>query len=106
MTTTGAAVPLACVPGAIPADERAGHFALAAELFGAAQERREVEEGYAFRWGAERVEQVMRFVLNERLCCPFLEFGIDVGPADGPVRLRLSGPPGTRVFLDAELRLS
>lgn len=105
MTTTGAAVPLACVPDAIPADVRAAHFALAAELFGAVRERREVEEGYAFRWGAERLEQVMRFVVNERLCCPFLELTITAGPADGPVWLRLCGPPGTRAFLDAELGL-
>jgi hypothetical protein len=41
MTDTDSAAPLACVPGAIPADERAAHFALAAELFGAGvQERR------------------------------------------------------------------
>lgn len=102
---TEAAAPLACVPGAIPAAERAAHFALAAELFGTVAERREVEEGYAFRWGAEWLERVMRFVANERLCCPFLEFGITIAPADGPVWLRLSGPPGTRAFLDAELRL-
>lgn len=45
----------------------------------------------------------MRFVVNERLCCPF---GIAVSPVEGPVRLRLSGPPGTRPFLDAEPRLA
>lgn len=99
------AIPLACVPGAIPAAERAAHFALAAQIFGAAQERREVEEGYAFRWGADQLERVMRFVANERLCCPFLQFSITVEPAEGPVWLRLSGPPGTRAFLEAELRL-
>ena len=106
MMENGAAVPLACVPGAIPAAERPAHFALAAELFGAVQERRPLEEGYAFRWGAERLERVMRFVMNERLCCPFLHFRITVSPADGPIWLRLSGPPGTRAFLDAELRLA
>jgi hypothetical protein len=106
MMDTGATVPLACVPGAIPPDERPAHFALAAELFGAVRERRALEEGYAFRWGAEWLERVMRFVANEWLCCPFLEFGITVSPADGPVWLRMAGPPGTRAFLDAELRLA
>lgn len=100
------AVPLACVPGAIPAEERAAHFALAAELFGdAAQERRELEDGYTFRFHAVRLAEVMRFVASERLCCPFLEFGITVSPGDGPVWLRLTGPDGTRAFLAAELRL-
>jgi hypothetical protein len=47
----------------------------------------------------------MRFVSNERLCCPFLEFGITIAPANGPVWLRLTGPEGTRAFLEAELRL-
>lgn len=101
-----AVTPLACVPGAIPAEERAGHFALAAELFGdAALERRALEDGYAFRFGPERLDVVMRFVANERRCCPFLEFAITVAPADGPVWLRMTGPEGTRAFLEAEMRL-
>lgn len=100
-------MPLACVPGAIPAAERPGHFALVAELFGGGvRERRELEDGYAFRFGLEWLERVMRFVHNERLCCPFLELGITVSPGDGPVWLRLAGPRGTRAFLDAELPLS
>jgi hypothetical protein len=106
MMDTDSAVPLACVPGAIPADERAAHFALAAELFGAGvQERRALADGYAFRFPPERLDGVMRFVSNERLCCPFLEFGITIAPANGPVWLRLTGPEGTRAFLEAELRL-
>lgn len=103
---TDSAAPLACVPGTIPADERPAHFALAAELFGGAvQERRALADGYAFRFAPERLEGVMRFVSNERRCCPFLEFGITVAPADGPVWLRLIGPEGTRAFLEAEFRL-
>jgi hypothetical protein len=106
MMDTDSAAPLACVPGAIPADERAAHFALAAELFGGGvQERRQLADGYALRFAPERLDGVMRFVSNERLCCPFLEFGITVAPADGPVWLRLTGPAGTRAFLEAELRL-
>lgn len=104
MTTDGS-IPLACVPGAIPAAERATHFALAAEMFGAVAERRDEADGYAFRWGADQLPRVMRFVTNERLCCPFLEFTITVEPADGPVWLRMSGPAGTRAFLEAELRM-
>lgn len=99
------AMPLACVMDAIPAEERAGHVALATELFGAAQERREVEGGYAFRFGPEWLEHVTGFVRNERRCCEFLEFGITVAPARGPVWLRLTGPEGTQEFLRAELRL-
>jgi hypothetical protein len=97
-------MPLACVPGAIPAAERAAHFALIRELFGgAAQERVAHPDGYAFRFAPEALESLARFVANERRCCPFLEFTLTVTAADGPLWLRLAGPPGTREFLDVEL---
>ncbi len=101
----GSTIPLACVPGAIPAEEREAHFALAAELFGTVEERRDVAEGYAFRFAPEQLERIARFVANERRCCPFLEFTLTAGPGEGPVWLRLTGPQGTREFLDAELRV-
>lgn len=97
---------IACVPGAIPADERAAHFALIRSLFGAAAESREpCGDGYAYRFPPDALEGVSRFVLNERKCCPFLSFSLEITPADGPVWLRLTGPEGTREFLDAELSL-
>jgi len=97
--------PLACTPGAIPADERPAHFALARHLFTeAALERRDLPDGLAFRFAADAFEQVASFVANERRCCPFLHFELTAGPADGPVWLRMTGPPGTREFLLAELR--
>jgi hypothetical protein len=98
--------PLACVPAAIPPNERPAHFALARHLFTeAAQERSGLPDGFAFRFAADAFEQVASFVANERRCCPFLRFELTVDPADGPVRLRMTGPPGTREFLQAELRL-
>ena len=95
---------LACVPGAIPPAERAAHFDLAGRLFGGAvRERRDLPDGYAFRFDAESLEQVARFVANERRCCPFLSFTVEVAPGAGPVWLHLTGPAGTRQLLDAEL---
>ena len=102
--------PLACVPGAIAPEHRAAHFALAARLFGGAtlRERRPAEsgDGYAFRFDAGELEAVARFVANERRCCPFLRFTIELVPDEGEsdaLWLRLTGPAGTREFLDAEL---
>jgi hypothetical protein len=98
------ALPLACVPGAIPAEERAAHFALTKALFGAAvQERRELSNGYSFRFDADQLERVAHFAANERRCCPFLSFTLELMPGGGPLWLRLTGPQGTRRFLDAEL---
>jgi hypothetical protein len=97
------------LPGArshTPSRPGSAHFALVAELFGeTAEARRELADGYAFRFAPERLDGVMRFVANARRCCPFLEFGITISPADGPVWLRLTGRRGTRAFLDAEMRL-
>jgi hypothetical protein len=97
-------LPLACVPGAIPADERAGHFALTKALFkDAVQDRRELSNGYSFRFDADQLERVAHFAANERKCCPFLSFTLELMPGGGPLWLRLTGPEGTRAFLDAEL---
>lgn len=116
MTTTDLGIPLACVPGAIPAAERAGHFALAARLVGeAARERRALAadvggaagaggaEGYGFRFDVEALGDVARFVGNERRCCPFLTFALEAPAGEAALWLRLTGPAGTRAFLDAEL---
>jgi hypothetical protein len=104
MDTESARPPLACVMDAIPHEERPEHVALISRLFGgAAREREDLPEGYAFRFGAEDLASVIRFVANERKCCPFLTFELTMMPEQGPVWLRLSGPPGTRAFLAAEL---
>jgi hypothetical protein len=98
--------PLACVPGAIPAADRPAHFALIRHLFGEVAEGREaLADGYAFRFPPAALESLARFVANERKCCPFLTFVLEVSPAEGPLRLRLTGPEGTPAFLEAELPL-
>jgi hypothetical protein len=103
-TTPGISTPLACVPGAIPPSERSGHFALLTRLFGErARERRDVPNGYAFRFDATAFEDVARFVALERLCCPFLAFAVELPPGAGPLWLSVTGPEGTREFLDSEL---
>lgn len=103
-TTTGSSTPLACVPEAIPHGERPSHFALLTRLFAeAARERREVPNGYAFRFDAEAFDDIARFVALERLCCPFLDFVIELSPHAGPLWLSMTGPATTREFLDVEL---
>jgi hypothetical protein len=97
----------ACVPSAIPADQRQAHFALARELFAnRAQECRDLPEGYAIRFTNDEFEAVARFVANERKCCPFMSFELAVAPAAGPLWLRMTGPEGTRRVLQAELNLA
>jgi len=99
------ALPLACVPDAIPSADRPAHFALIERLFQEVREKVVLDDGYAFRFDAGAFADVARFVENERLCCPFLTFRLEAQPAAGPLWLRLTGPEGTREFLDVELPL-
>ena len=95
---------LACDSSAIPLPDRQAHFKLLHRLFvESAVERKAVPGGYRFRFGADVVELVGRFVENERKCCPFLTFTIEVSGHSGPIWLEVTGPEGTREFLDAEL---
>jgi hypothetical protein len=96
--------PLACVPGAIPEAERPVHFRRLTRLFtDAVRQRRELPDGRAFRFDADALDELARWIAHERSCCPFLRFVIEVAPGGGPVWVSLTGPAGTREFLSAEL---
>jgi len=97
-------MPLACLVEAIPEHERSAHFQLAADLFRhRAEERKDVPNGYAFRFSPDTLEQVAQFLANERRCCPFLSFDITIASGGGPLWLYITGPDGAREFLAAEL---
>jgi hypothetical protein len=99
-------VGLVCVPSAIPARERAEHFAFARDLLNKqAAERSDLPDGYAFRFAADKLVELVRFIDNERKCCPFMTFRLQIGPQGGPIWLRMTGPEGTREVLQAELSL-
>ena len=105
MTTSDSiapAVPLACVPSAIPHAERAAHFELLAQLGVRSRAKREFPDGYAYRFDSADFDDLARWVGNERRCCPFLRFAIELEPKGGPIWVRLSGPTGTREFLNLE----
>ena len=69
------------------------------------QEARWLPDGVALRFAAEpeRLAILATFIDLERRCCAFLRFRLTVEPGGGPVWLELTGPPGTREFLAAEL---
>lgn len=98
---------LACVPGAIAASERPAHFELAKELFQIrAAERLALPNGYALRFAPDALEQVAKFIANERKCCPFMTFELELKSHDGTLWLRMTGPAGTAKVLEAELNLA
>ena len=104
MTAPNSGVALACEAEAIPLADRPAHFALLDRLFGELSLGRVMSPGgYSYSFDPSALELIATFVKNERKCCSFLKFAIEVGPANARVWLRLSGPEGTREFLDAEL---
>ena len=95
---------MVCVRGAISAPDRAPHSARIRRLFReSVVERQKVSEGYAFRFTADEIEEIGRFVAQERKCCPFLEFSLDIAARDGPVWLVITGPRGSQAIIEAEL---
>jgi hypothetical protein len=106
MTTgrIGEPPPIACDLTAIDGAQREAHMKLAERLLTQAPaEVRELADGYAFRYASELYSSIAEFVANERLCCPFFAFTIEVTPERGPVWLRITGPDGVKAFLQAQL---
>jgi hypothetical protein len=88
-------IPLACDLGALAVECRAEHIASARHLLAnVATERQELPDGYRFRFLAEEYARIVEFIGNERLCCPFFRFMLEVTPAQGPLWLHITGPGG------------
>ncbi len=85
--------------------EREAHGRLSQELLAAVRETVELENGFALRMDGQSatLSNLARWVDGERRCCPFLRFEIDQEPQNGPRWLRLTGAPGVKDFLRAEL---
>jgi hypothetical protein len=97
--------PLACDMTAIAPDERPKHLATSRELFSQIQEFRELPNGYEFRLaeGPNLISRLAEFVSLEKLCCPFLNFMIEIEAEGGPVWLRLTGREGVKAFIREEI---
>ena len=98
-------IPVACNWAALTAEQQERQRPLYRQLRADAQEVRELADGYAFRHSPDRevLLATVEFIANERLCCPFLEFGITVERAGGPVWLRISGEGEAKRVLEAEM---
>ena len=96
---------LTCDLTAIPKDVREEHVITAPQLFAAAQEVQELPNGYAIRFLNEpgRVMGIAKFIENERLCCSFFNFGLEVEPNNGPLWLRLTGAEGVKELVQTIL---
>ena len=96
--------PLVCNMNVFTPAQREAHIQTTTELIQAVQGIHEVENGYEFTFPnqTDLITQLAEFILNERLCCPFLRFTLNIVSDREPVTLSLTGPIGTQEFLRAE----
>lgn len=96
---------LACDLTAIPSDVREEHVISTPQLFALAQEVQDLPNGFSIRFLNEqgRFMAIARFIENERLCCPFFNFGLEIEPNSGPLWLRLTGGDGVKEILQTTL---
>jgi hypothetical protein len=62
---------------------------------------KEIENGFAYQLtrSGEVIMELARLIDLEHRCCPFLKFQLTIEPGQGPIRLELTGPEGTKDFL-------
>src|SRR5450631_2697378 len=72
--------------------EQLRHLVLAVE---------ELPAGWALRLPTsdDTLQLVLAFIANERRCCPFFDFTLNVTADAGPTWLRLTGRAGVKEFL-------
>jgi hypothetical protein len=94
-------LPVACTLSPAAFDARRQN--LLPGLWRRADQRHALPNG--FRLGFEArpgvLADIARAIDAERQCCRFLSFAIAMAPDEGPITLDLTGPAGTREFLEA-----
>jgi hypothetical protein len=96
--------PLVCNMDVFTSAQREAHIQTTTELIQALQSVQEVKNGYEFTFPNETefISKIAEFISNERLCCPFLKFTLNILSNREPLSLSLTGPIGTQEFLRAE----
>ena len=92
---------IACNPNAIPADKREQWIENGKQVYAAVQEVQGMWNGYSFRVPTDSATllKVAEYIANERLCCPFLHFTVDIEPDGGPIWLRLTGGEEVKAYM-------
>jgi len=96
--------PLRCNPAALSPLQREQLESSTRRLMEQVQETRELANGLGFRFPSQPalLVELAEFIGRESLCCPFLDFTLEVKPEGGPVWLQLTGTEGTKQFLQGE----
>jgi hypothetical protein len=88
-------------------EQREHKKALTLKMATARIERRELENGYVFRFRPEGVSfaEVADWVATERVCCPFFDLAIEAERENGPLSLRITGREGVKEFIRTEFMI-
>jgi hypothetical protein len=96
--------PIACDMGVFSPAQRETHLKRSRELFLYVKEMGELANGYKFRLdGPEVIVRTAEFITLEKLCCPFLNFTLEVEAESGAVWLKLTGREGVKAFIREEI---
>jgi len=98
--------PLACNAFALSPEARKRHFEeVGPALLKLKKSTRELPDGYEFEFQADNAtyDLLTEWVVEERVCCPFLDIDLRFSRESGPLRLRLTGRPGTKEFIKVDL---
>ena len=95
-----------CNLNAIAPENRERHQQISHELLSIEREEiRELPEGYGFRFPADSALclKIAEFISNERLCCSFFTFTLEVAADEGAMWLRITGHESVKQFIQAEM---
>jgi hypothetical protein len=98
-------LPIACDLNALTIEERDRRQMILGAVARTIVGRVELANGFELSFDAARLELTAlgEWIALERRCCPFLHFRLDIEPA-GKTALALTGGPGVKEFLRAEMR--
>jgi hypothetical protein len=93
------AMPIACT--LLPGELAARASELLPGIARLATSRVPIDGGYRFEFvsSADCLSAIAAMIDAERRCCRFMRFQLTVEPDGGPIRLDVTGPPGTQEFL-------
>lgn len=97
--------PFACDTLALDPVARKRHFdVLGPEIVAKRVAVEELADGYEFTLPNDKTtyDQVAEWANGERLCCPFFDISLRATPEHGPLKLRITGRPGTKAFMQSD----
>lgn len=88
-----------------PDELRSRRGSLLPGLAARATSRTATDDGYRLQFAAssDMARAIGETIDAERRCCRFLRFSVTAAANNGPIELTMSGPAGTREFLEALL---